>query len=912
MAPIDNSSSQTQQRDHGRNVGQGPESQRLSSRIDSFHDISDFDYSHYNDESVSPLASPTLRGRDSLVSLPTHSAGSTPDLGRSTSGRWPRPFTSNGGGVYQSVTVAGDQASSTGLGRVKKVPNAYGGMRYASAGVRIYSPADTIPEDRESIDIALLPAAAPIDGSDDSKNASPMRMRPYQGSSLLASSAIKPNPREVDEETKWRQERELVGRLTGGLGAGFNAPAIQIREKDLSSPTATRLQRMASRAMSFSRGRLSLNRSATRKVLGQNEANRTGQAVQVIVEEPDTKNRFDAGHTLHHRDSEMDLSFIAGDAMPMQVEPEELRDMSSKRSTTPSSKRTQRVETFYPNPDWRPISMRWPYLTMLIMLSFTLAGLTEALFQHSAKRGYLLQFNVPADINGIEYFAIKFFPTLLAVIYGVFWHVTDFDVKRLEAYHQLSKEQGATADDTLNVDYITSYSILAPFEAFRRRHYAVSVSSVASLLAVSAIPTLCSASINLSPDRETRMATPLGTKEIYINPTFSRLNEAVLIAVALLGCVLLYQLSTRRSGLRADVKGIADLAAMANVSHILMDFKDCDVATHEDIHKKLKNHRYHLRNSALTPMDEDIGTAAPGKEYVAKITGQIEAEQRKPAKYHLSLNPHPLMFRARGSVPFIVGIFLFTILLPMFLFTPLGDLMDKAPWVLTALAVCIKLAWGALDTTIRLMEPFYILYKRHAPPRTLTLDYTAMPFAWVAIKALLNRHFLVFFVGVGTVMTEFLTVLVSSLATVEGRAFGPSRDEPDEIDAGEETVRSFWISLGAAMLILLYMGVVATVVLVRRRTPFLPRQPNTIASVLAYVHQSKMLYEFVGKEKFSDLDMLSHLTEIGKTYGLGWFEGRDGRTHCGIDEEELSATYRHGVDYSRSNMPWVQDFTEWW
>lgn len=911
MAPNSRASSQSQQRDHGQVVGQLPESQSFSSRVNSFHELSDFDYHYYNEGLVSPPASPTLRARESLVSLPAQSAGSTPNVGRSTPGRWPRPFATSGGGEYQPVTAAGYEPSSAGRDRLTNVRLAYSGMRDASAGVRNYAPADTIQEDRESIDIALLPAAAPIDGSDDLNHASPMHMRPSQGSSLPSSSAFRPNPAEIDEETRWRQEQELAGRLTGGLGAGFKAPAIRIREEDLPSPTSTKMQQFPSRALSFSRRKLSLSRSATRKALGQNEANRTGQAVQVIVEEPDTERQDDGGHKLHH--SQMDLSFFAGDAMPMQAESEELRAMPSKRNTTSSTKNVQSVETFYPNPDWRPFSMRWPYLLTMIMLSFAFAGFTEALFQHSAKRGYLLEFNTPTDINGIEYFAIKFFPTLLAVSFGVLWQITDFDVKRLEAYYQLSKEHGATADDTLNVDYITSYSVLAPFEAFRRRHYAVSVSSIASLLAVSAIPPLCSASVHLSPDRETRMATPLGRKEISIDPVFSRLNEAVLIIVALLGCVLFYQLSTRRSGLLADVKGIAGLAAMANVSHILTDFKDCDVATHEDIHEKLRNHRYRLRNSALLPADDDIRNAGAGKDGMARIVGQFEAEHRRPAKYHLSLNPHPLMFRARGAVPFVVGISLFTVLLPVFLFTPLGDVTDKAPWVLTALAVCIKLAWGALDTTTRLMEPFYVLYKRHAPPRTLTLDYAATPFAWVAVRALLNGHWLVFSVGAGTVMTEFLTVLVSSLATVEGRAFGPARGDGggDEIAAGEETVHSFWISLGSATLILLYMGVVATVVLVRRRKPFLPRQPNTIASVLAYVHQSKMLYEFVGKEKYSDAAMLSHLTDVGRTYGLGWFEGRDGRTHCGIDEEELSATYRHGVDYSRSNMPWVHDFTEW-
>lgn len=293
---------------------------------------------------------------------------------------------------------------------------------------------------------------------------------------------------------------------------------------------------------------------------------------------------------------------------------------------------------------------------------------------------------------------------------------------------------------------------------------------------------------------------------------------------------------------------------------------------------------------------------------------------------YLSENPHPLMLRAEGGIPFIVGILLFLGFIPLFLFTPVSELTNRAPWVVTALAVCIKLAWSTFETDIRMMEPYYILSKRHAAAKTLVLDYTAMPFAWVAIRALLNKHWLVFLVGFGTVLSETLTVFVTSLAIVDGKDFidqvrnaandtdgtlfgGPSPDAPNqEFNSGQETVLSFVISLVLTVFILLYMFTVATLVFIRRRHPFLPRQPNTIASILAFMHQSKMLYDFVGTAKFNNTEMVRRLESIGKTYGLGWFEGRDGQTHCGIEEEELIGTYKHGANYSQVNKPWDQDW----
>ena len=129
-------------------------------------------------------------------------------------------------------------------------------------------------------------------------------------------------------------------------------------------------------------------------------------------------------------------------------------------------------------------------------------------------------------------------------------------------------------------------------------------------------------------------------------------------------------------------------------------------------------------------------------------------------------------------------------------------------------------------------------------------------------------------------------------------------DPHSGVNAGEETFHSFWLSFGLAMAVLTYLCFVASLVYLRRRHPFLPRQPNTIASILAFIHQSKMLYDFVGTEKMNNHEMVQRLGSIGKTYGLGWFTGRDGEIHCGVDEEELVSAYKHGDDARQASQPW--------
>ncbi|KAK5657330.1 hypothetical protein OQA88_3395 [Cercophora sp. LCS_1] len=826
------------------------------------------DISDFND-------SDGVRPRPSLVSLQSNDAGHGRAVASGGEGHSYAPtqsgwsaFTSysNGAG-YEPVPLGGETPASP--------PRRYPSRSFAhtSSTRRRHEP---IPEEDDGVDLGLIRSAAPLGVNDPP----PLIQVTSNGhfDAFDITSALGPTTKADEDFLKRLQEQEANGKLTGGLGTGLNADVKVVTESSLlaTSPVLEKPPLLRSLSRAHKSG---LDRRMTVKQLGQHEANKRGEVVEVIMDK-DEPGR-----------SEVDLSIMAGpDALPGPGQ-------FGMRPATFASK-AERTQVFYPQPNWKPFSMRWPYLLALIIISIVLGVVQEVMYRMSTAKP-LVTFHTPSEIPTADYIAFKFLPTIIAVSYGVLWQVTDFEVKRLEAFFQLSKEGGALAAESINVDYITYFSFFRPYRAFRCGHYAVVVSSVASLLANAAVPTLSAACIILFPDRRTRAEDPDQEKQVLIHGVWSRLLTAVLIVIAFLGCVLLYQLQTRRSGLMADVKGIAGLASMAVAAHILMDFKDMDVATHTDIHHKLKNHRYVLRNCSLAP-DE---TNPPTKQ-----------ERDKYATNHLSINPQPLMLRPHGIIPFIVVIALFTLFIPIVLFTPASVLTDRAAWSITALSVCIKLGWGGLETDVRMMEPYYILSRRHAPSKTLTLDYTAMPFGWVAIQGLLNKHWLVFAVGFGTILTEVLTVLVTSLATVEGRVFIDLIRAPEgegSLGAGQETPKSFWISLTLAILILGYMGAVAGVVCVRRRKVFLPRQPNTIASVLAYIHQSKMLYDFVGTAKLSNQGMVKKLEGIGKTYGLGWFQGRDGQSHCGVDEEELLSAYRFGYDYSRATKPWEEEQVNW-
>ncbi|KAI9889833.1 MAG: hypothetical protein M1814_004935 [Vezdaea aestivalis] len=692
---------------------------------------------------------------------------------------------------------------------------------------------------------------------------------------------------EDDAERKARQDRqdwgaaaaefhqlEAHGELTGGLGGGMAAMTFEFNN-DVAKPTA-----MGSDGRTGPSG--GLKRGATVRDIGQREAMERGAMVAVAE--------------IHEHGPDFDMSDFGG-VHDGGVQPD------GALKPTSANKQSYYFPPDHNMPNWKPFSMRWPYMSLLTLLAFGFAALSEYLLYFSQQLSKqtppsgLLTFKYVKDVTTAQYFMWKYLPIIVAVLYGVMWVVADFEVKRLEPYYQLSRPGGALAAESLNIDYLTFWSYLSPFLAIRYKQWAVVSCSIATLLASSIVPVLQSASVNVIPKSTFKKPPPANTiKRVVMDPVWTHVMAAAQVLCGILGLMTLWQLR-RKSGLLSDPNGIAGVAAMANKSHILMDFKGLDTALPTEIHKRLQHRRYILHKSSLWQGEYLKHAAAPH--------GKRKLE-----------NPHPIMLRLKAGIPFIFYMVGLLAIIPVMIFTKAHIVAVQASWVLTLLATFVKLIWSTIDCDIRMMEPFYILSKRHAGPETLTLDYTGTVPGWMPIKAAKNRHFLVSAVGLGAVLAEVLTVCVSSLG-VRGDDFlphflQPGGGGPEGTSAtssranSQETFRSFWTSFLLSLAILIILIGILTAVYITRRHPFLPRAPGTIASVLAFIHQSKMLYDFVDTEMLDEVSMKQRLGDKGKKYGLGWFRGRDGEEHCGVDEEELLTNYRHGEVFGDAVKPWSQ------
>jgi hypothetical protein len=535
--------------------------------------------------------------------------------------------------------------------------------------------------------------------------------------------------------------------------------------------------------------------------------------------------------------------------------------------------------------------MGWPWIAMLVFIALALAALQEYLCWLSISKAKedkgLAEFIKADDLSLAAFFTWKYAPIIAFVFYGILWQMSDFEVKRLEPYYQLSQKTGATAGQSLNMDYLTFMSWLVPLRALRHRQYAVIWSSLGTLVASSLVPVLQSASITVYPTKDKRESDK--PKFIRIDSAWSRAVSGCLVFVAICGLALMYAMR-RKSGLLSNPQGIAGIAAMATRSHILTDFHELDEASLDEIHKQLRHRRYILHKSSLWQ-----------GEYIRNAKEKL---------YEHSADPRPLMLRWRSGAAFITYIVLFMAAIPIFtFFEPTSVVTDKLPFLLTGLATIVRILWNTMNCDVRMLQPFYILSKRHAPAKTLTLDYAGTNPLFLPIVALFNRHWLVALVAFGSVLAELLTVCVSSI-NVDGTRFFPgkggdkdNKQDPKDRHNQEQTFRSFWISLVLSILILLYLIGIAVLTYMRRSHKFMPRQIGTMASVLAMIHQSKMLTRsFVDTEKFDSGQMTRHLENQGKTYALGWFSGRDGDDHLGIDEEPMLKEYVYGQKWRNTRV----------
>lgn len=104
-----------------------------------------------------------------------------------------------------------------------------------------------------------------------------------------------------------------------------------------------------------------------------------------------------------------------------------------------------------------------------MLLCFILASFAEVLLRISQRNGGVV-FNDDGKLSNRDQFCFRYLPTIIAVVFGLLWASSAHDFRRLEPFFQLSAPEGATAENSLLLDYPYKLLILLPFVAGGRRY----------------------------------------------------------------------------------------------------------------------------------------------------------------------------------------------------------------------------------------------------------------------------------------------------------------------------------------------------------------------------------------------------------------------------------------------------------
>ncbi|KAJ4201904.1 hypothetical protein NW767_006440 [Fusarium falciforme] len=184
---------------------------------------------------------------------------------------------------------------------------------------------------------------------------------------------------------------------------------------------------------------------------------------------------------------------------------------------------------------WKPLSLSTPILLAVIALTLLLAAAVETIAQRSAAQGGLALSPTLDDLPGYAKFSYLYVPTIIAVLYSMIWSWIDLDVKRMQPWFELSKPKGATAENSLFLDYQYDFVALVPFKAAKSRHWPVFFGGTAMVIVFWALTPLQSALLGTGIVKQTESTTiatrsqllPVSQHVSVLDPEFLNTGYAI-------------------------------------------------------------------------------------------------------------------------------------------------------------------------------------------------------------------------------------------------------------------------------------------------------------------------------------------------------------------------------------------------
>ncbi|KAF7544882.1 hypothetical protein G7Z17_g9609 [Cylindrodendrum hubeiense] len=118
---------------------------------------------------------------------------------------------------------------------------------------------------------------------------------------------------------------------------------------------------------------------------------------------------------------------------------------------------------------WKPLLLSTPVLLGVAALSLILFAIIETLAQLSQTQGGLALSSSQDEMSKYAVISYLYVPIIVAVAFSMLWTWIDLDIKRIQPWMELSKPTGATAEDSILLDYPSDFIAVAPFRAAKRK-----------------------------------------------------------------------------------------------------------------------------------------------------------------------------------------------------------------------------------------------------------------------------------------------------------------------------------------------------------------------------------------------------------------------------------------------------------
>lgn len=118
---------------------------------------------------------------------------------------------------------------------------------------------------------------------------------------------------------------------------------------------------------------------------------------------------------------------------------------------------------------WKPLTQKAYFLVPTILASGALIAVLHIYLERSNRDTGILFAPKINELPLNQRFPYLYLPTVVSLVLSFAWAWLDLDVRRLQPFIELSKEQGARGGDSLLLHYPFDFVAFVPFTAARRR-----------------------------------------------------------------------------------------------------------------------------------------------------------------------------------------------------------------------------------------------------------------------------------------------------------------------------------------------------------------------------------------------------------------------------------------------------------